>query len=194
MAGPRTTGTRRPGPIPCRDQHGWERPLGSPSRSAQGGGPRRRSDGGPTNGGVRAGVGDHHADALRVFLGQLAPSAGRSGQPDVSAPEVPGLRVRPPDATVVCASTSSGVGTGSRIPSDAASRTSRSVRAKEPLSTSGLRSTIRPAMRCWRRPAVSPRGYPRPARRSSDPCMRPSTHRAVRVTWICSSAPAENSD
>ena len=97
MAGPRTTGTRRPGPIPCRDQHGWERPLGSPARSAQGGGPCRRSGGGPANGGVRAGVGDHHADALRVFLGQLAPSAGRSGQPDVSVPEVPGLRVRPPD-------------------------------------------------------------------------------------------------
>ena len=38
------------------------------------------------------------------------------------------------------------------------------------------------------------RGHPRPARPSSDPCMRPSTHRAARVTWICSSAPAENSD
>ena len=194
MAGPRTTGTRRPGPIPCRDQYGWERPLGSPSRSTQGGGPCRRSDGGPTNGGVRAGVGDHHSHALRFLLGQLAPSAGRSRQPDVSVPEVPGLRVRPADRPVACASTSSGAGTGSPVPSDAASRTSRSVRAKGHLSTSGLRSTIRPAMRCWRRPAVSPRGYPRPARPSSEPCMSPSTHRAVRVTWICSSAPVESSD
>jgi undecaprenyl diphosphate synthase len=42
--------------------------------------------------------------------------------------------------------------------------------------------------------AVSPRGHSRPARRSSDHCVRPFTHRAVRVMWICSSAPAENSD
>ena len=63
------------------------------------------------------------------------------------------------------------------------------------VSTFGLRSTIRPAMRCWRRPAVSPEELAfDPCRASSDACMRPSTHRAERVTWICSSAPAENSD
>ena len=59
---------------------------------------------------------------------------------------------------------------------------------------SGLRSTFRPALRWWRRQAVSPKGNPRPVRPSRDPCMRPSTHRVVCVTWICPSAPAENSD
>src|SRR5687767_6583216 len=77
MAGPQAIGTspelranrRRPRPIPCRDQYGWERPLGSRPRSTQGGGPSRRSDGGPTNGGVGAGVGDHHSHALRFLFG-----------------------------------------------------------------------------------------------------------------------------
>ena len=41
---------------------------------------------------------------------------------------------------------------------------------------------------------VSPREYLQPARPSSDPSVRPSTHRAVRATWICSFARAENSD
>ena len=169
MAGPRTAGTRRPGPIPCRDQHGWERPLGSPARSTQGGGPCRRSGGGPTNGGVRAGAGDHHADALRFFLGQLAPSAGRSRQPDASVAEVPGLRVRPPDRPWRALQRHRAPGPDPGFP-QAQHRARRGAHAaKGPLSTSGLRSTIRPARRCWRRPAVSPGGYLRPARPSSNP-------------------------
>ena len=132
MAGPRTTGKRRPRPIPCRDQHGRERPLGPPARSTQGSGPRRRSVGGPPHGGVRAGVGDHHADALRVLLGQLAPSAGRSRQPDVPVPEAPGLRLRPPDRPWCAFQRHRAAGPDLRIPSDAVSSTSRSARAKGP--------------------------------------------------------------
>ena len=193
MAGPRTTGKRRPGPIPCRDQHGRERPLGSSSRSTQGSGPRRRSDGGPPHGGVRAVARDHHAHALRVLVGQLAPPAGRSGQPDVPVREVPGLRLRPSHRQRCALQRHRTAGPDPGFP-QAQYRARRGAHAaRERLSTSGWRSTIRPARRCWQRPAVSRGECLRPAKRSSNPCTKPSTHRAVRATSTCSFGPAASS-
>ena len=145
------------------------------ARSTQGGGPCRRSDGGPTNGGVRAGVRDHHSDALRVFLRQLAPSARRSGQPDVSVPEVPGLRVRPPDGQWCALQRHRASGPDPGFPQTQHRARRGANERRRPLSTSGLRWTIRPAMRCWRRPAVSPQGIP-PTREAFERAMYESIH------------------
>ncbi len=99
MAGSRT-GARagqRPRPVPCGDQHGRERTLGARPRPAARGRTCRGRHGSPPDGGVGAVARDHHADALRVFVGQLAAPARRSRQPDVPAAEVPGRRGREHD-------------------------------------------------------------------------------------------------
>ena len=61
----------------CRYQYGWERPLGSPARSTQRGGPCRRSYRGPPHGGVRVDARDHHALTLYAFpptIGAVRPA------------------------------------------------------------------------------------------------------------------------
>ena len=168
MAGPRTTETRGPGRFHVAiNMDGTAAGLscavnrGKPAMS--------RSFGGPTNGGVRAAVGDHRADAVHVLLGQIrrpereVDNLMRLFQEYLDS-ERDRLTDRGMRVSVI------GRRTRSLVPSDAASRTSRSVSQGTALHIR-LRSTTPRAMGCWRRPAVSPRGWPPPARRSSDPCL-----------------------
>ncbi len=185
---------RRPGPVPCRDHHGWERPLGSRTRSTQGSGPCRRSRGGPANGGIRPGVGDHHAHALRFFLGQLAPSARRGGSPDAPVPEAPGLRVRPPDGKGRAAERHRAAGPDPGSP-PAQDRAGRGADERRNLSPPPNRHRLLgPRCAPGRGRPSRRRGALSPARYSRATWLRPSTRRAVPATWICSSARAENSD
>ena len=193
MAGFRTTETRGPGPFPCRNQHGrngrWALLRGQPREAGHVAGAsavRRTVESAPPLGITTLTLYAFSSDnwrrperevdnLMRLFQEYLDSERDRLTDR--------GVRV-------------SVIGRRNRI-SGSLGRSIAHIEertAKEPLSTSGLRSTTPRAMGCWRRPAVSPRGGPPPARRSSDPCMRPSTHRAVRVTSICSCAPAENGD
>ena len=106
----------------------------------------------------------------------------------------PGLRVRQPDRQWRALQRHRTSRPDPGVPRSA-SRTSRSGRAAEPVSTSAVAidysardALLAAAGRVAKGNVSDPRGVRAVA------VARPSTPRAARVTSICSSAPAENSD
>jgi hypothetical protein len=178
MARPRTTGTRRPGPIPCRDQHGWERPLGSATRSTQGGRPPRRSDGGPTDGGVAPTLG---ITTLTLY----AFSSDNWRRPRGEVENLMLLLQKHLDYEFAHLTDSdvrfSVIGRRDRIPVSLR----RSIAHIEERTSKGTSLHLRVAIDYSARDALLA---------AAGRVARGIPHRSVRVMWICSFARAESSD